>query len=40
MSESPESLSEEDLVVEIEKVEAKLAEAKTSITKRFIGQET
>ena len=28
-----------DLVVEIENLEAKLAEAKASITKRFIGQE-
>lgn len=39
MSESPESLTEEDLVAEIEAVEDKLAEAKASITRRFIGQE-
>ncbi|MGR3371978.1 AAA family ATPase [Pseudooceanicola nanhaiensis] len=39
MTESPESLNEEDLVAEIEALEAKLAEAKASITKRFIGQE-
>ncbi|MGR3373958.1 MAG: AAA family ATPase [Pseudooceanicola nanhaiensis] len=39
MTDSPAILNEEDLIAEIETVEAKLAEAKASITRRFIGQE-
>ncbi|MDF1856639.1 MoxR family ATPase [Pseudooceanicola sp.] len=39
MPDSPSIVPEEDLVAAIEAVEAKLAEAKASITKRFIGQE-
>ncbi|OWU86290.1 ATPase AAA [Oceanicola sp. 22II-s10i] len=39
MTESPTILNEEDLVAEIEATEAKLAEAKASITRRFVGQE-
>ena len=39
MTESPAAPTQEDLVAEIETLEDKLADAKASITRRFVGQE-